>query len=175
MRKLFILLSISISTLLLTGCELSQELENSGKTDFEILYDYAQSNGEFGSDEDGNYYHYVFPDYNYGMWVYQNGNIDLIYLDEGTIIKLYVIIQYFYGELDDGFMLIYSYESDDFDDFGYDDDALYLRSLGELIVIFDYYDGTTKEYDEELAAENGLDLINYVSRYFRNQIGVDLK
>lgn len=175
MKRLLVLLSISTMVTLLTGCEIAQQVNSIGKTDFEILYDYAVSNGEFGTNENGNHYYYAFTNTDYAMWIYQDGLVELIYFDNDSLPEITVLIEYYYGELGDGFMLLYSYLDEDFDDFGYDDDALYLETLNELIVIFDDYDGLTKDYDESIAEEYGLDMINYVDRYFRNQIGIDLK
>jgi hypothetical protein len=175
MKKILSIVTLAMLTLMMSGCTIIQDIENIGMDDFEILYEYARQNGEFGTNDNGNHYFYLFPNTDYAMWVYGDEQLELMYFDNSSSPEITVIIDYQYGQLSDGFMLLYSYTDEDFDDFGYDDDALYLPGIGSVIVIFDNYDGLTKEYDEGIAEEYALSLIEYVDRYFNTRVGISLK
>ena len=179
MKKIAIFLVIFSLAFTLNACDTNPtQVANQSQTsnsDFTKLWNYMQQNGERIA-SDGAYS--IFSrdrfdsDIVYLLNVRQNGEIILGVLDVNSVFELTVRAKYQYGRLSNRFELTYTYESSTFDDYGYDDDAVYLPSTGSVIVVFDEYTGTTRSLDEEYATEYAEKLMLWASNWFRTNIGV---
>ena len=179
MKKITLFLIIFSLAFTLNACDTNpSQVTNQSRTsnsDLTKLWNYMQQNGERISSDEA--YSIISTDrfdsdIVYLLNVKQNGEIILAVLDINSVFELAVRAKYQYGRLSNRFELTYTYENSYFDDYGYDDDALYLPSTGEVIVVFDEYTGNTRSFDEEYATEYAEKLMLWASNWFRTNIGV---